>query len=145
MKCQVWKSKLLSPMTLDLRSNRNWHRMQLHPLLEFQKYRQASRTMKGVQRGCQHSRGSLSLAAMICFCSWPRLLLLKGGRPASISYTRMPMLHQSTALPCPLPAATHPRIHHTHHLTEEDPSARRARVAYTPLQLSSYLCLRLGG
>ncbi len=54
----------------------------------------------------RHSHGSLNLAAVMSFCSCARPLARKGGMPLSISYRRMPTLHQSTALPCPRPVIT---------------------------------------
>ena len=49
-------------------------------------------------------RGSFSFEVRICFCSFWRPWARNGGWPQSISYSRMPMLHQSTALPWPFPA-----------------------------------------
>lgn len=43
--------------------------------------------------------GNLGLAVVICCCNCCLLLFLKGGCPANISYSRMPVLHQSTAQP----------------------------------------------
>ncbi len=62
--------------------------------------RRAGRARRG---GRGRARGSLRRAVRIWRCSCARPLARKGGVPHSISYSRMPTLHQSTALPWPLP------------------------------------------
>mmetsp|Transcript_42476 Transcript_42476/g.127324 ORF Transcript_42476/g.127324 Transcript_42476/m.127324 type:complete len:335 (+) Transcript_42476:472-1476(+) len=48
--------------------------------------------------------GNLGLAALIWSCSSLRDLLRNGGTPHSISYSRMPVLHQSTPIEWPEPS-----------------------------------------
>ena len=66
---------------------------------------------------------------MICLASAARPLARKGGCPVSISYSRMPTDHQSTAFPCPLPATTSGAMYSTVPMNE---LVRRSSVSSRP-------------